>query len=167
MPPRPNCTICSSAFVAEINGLLAQGRSSAAIAREMPGFSVATIRDHRIACLGTAEMGEKSGRPVTPKDVPVDFAVAVRDKALAQLKEGKLKVNSRDGLNAQALIDRREERSEDRKFMLNLARVLSGGGAPAPVDVIEATYTELPLLEAPSPLLAPPELREDPAKAAS
>ena len=86
-----------------------------------------------------------------------DLAVAVRDKALAGLAAGRLAVTTRDGLAAQALLDRREEHQKDREFMLNLARLLSGGGTKAPEHLIEGEYTEV----APDQrLLAPPELRE-------
>jgi hypothetical protein len=164
MPSRPGCTVCSSAFASQVNALAARGISSAEIARTLPAFGRQTIRDHRLGCLATTEVTTKNGRPNVEVQVDDDFATAIQRKALENLKAGKLRVTARDGLNAQALIDRREERSEDRKFMLNLARVLSGAGGIAPPEVIDAEFVEMPMLSAPNPLLAPPELRLNPAE---
>jgi hypothetical protein len=79
------------------------------------------------------------------------------------MEEGLLRVTTKDGLAAQALIDRREEKAEDRKFMLNLARLLSGGGGMAPERLIEGDYIDVtPTLEAEAEsLYAPAHLRED------
>lgn len=87
-----------------------------------------------------------------------DLAVAVRDKALTGLRAGRLQVTTKDGLQAQALLDRREEHQKDREFMLNLARLLSGGGTKAPAHLIEGDFVEI---EPDQRLLAPPELRGD------
>ena len=87
-----------------------------------------------------------------------DVAEMVRDKVANELAQGKLRVNVKDGLTAQALIDRREEKRASREFMLNLAQLLSGGGKQTPAQLIEGDFVEL---EGENPLLAPPELREE------
>ena len=97
-------------------------------------------------------------RPVGPHQVetPKDLARLVQQKAIEGLERGSLQVTLKDGLSATALIDKREARQEDRRFMVGLARLLSGAGYAGPMgddpDVIDVS---------PNPLLAPPELRGD------
>jgi hypothetical protein len=84
-----------------------------------------------------------------------DLARLVQAKAIEGLQDGTLKVTVKDGLSATALLDKREARMEDQKFMLGLARLLSGAGSVGPQDphVIDVTPT--------NPLLAPAHLRAD------
>lgn len=65
-----------------------------------------------------------------------DLAQAVRDAAKKRLDDGELKPNLRDGLAAQALLDRREEKQKDRTFMLSLARLTSGSAAEIPENIV-------------------------------
>jgi hypothetical protein len=93
-----------------------------------------------------------------------DLAAVVVKKSLRRLASGELVPTLRDGLIAQQLIDRREEKAADRQFMLSLARALAGGGYEAPShllpatveppdDAIEGYFEEIPL--------APEHLRAD------
>jgi hypothetical protein len=88
-----------------------------------------------------------------------DLAAVVVRKSLDRLASGELQPNLRDGLIAQQLIDRREEKAADRQFMLSLARALAGGGYEAPSrllpasveppeEVVEGYFEEVPLAPA-------------------
>lgn len=68
--------------------------------------------------------------------IDYDLAKAVRDKAKERLDKGELKPNMRDGLQAQALLDRREEKQRDRNFMLSLARLTSGATHEVPESIV-------------------------------
>ena len=84
-----------------------------------------------------------------------DLAAVVTKKTLRRLASGELVPTLRDGLIAQQLLDRREEKAQDRVFMLSLARALAGGGytapqhlLPAPIepdDTVEGYFEEVPL----------------------
>lgn len=85
-----------------------------------------------------------------------DLAAVVVKKTMRRMASGELQPSLRDGLIAQQLIDRREEKAADRQFMLSLARALAGGGyeaperllpatAEAPDDAIEGYFEEVPL----------------------
>jgi hypothetical protein len=65
-----------------------------------------------------------------------DLARVVRDKAVERLGRGELKPTLRDGLAAQSLLDRREEKQKDRNFMLSLARLMSGSESETPDAVV-------------------------------
>lgn len=68
-----------------------------------------------------------------------DLAAVVVKKTLRQLASGRLEPSLRDGLIAQQLLDRREEKAQDRQFMLSLAQALAGGGYSAPRQLVAAT----------------------------
>jgi hypothetical protein len=81
----------------------------------------------------------------------IDFAAMVQQRAVALMAQGQLKVTTKDGLQAQALLDRRLEKQADRELSLNMARLLSGSIAMVPTTVIEGRSVEV---------LAPPGLIE-------
>jgi hypothetical protein len=85
-----------------------------------------------------------TGRPPTPNDkfltLPTDtkdFALLVRDAAVEKLRNGELRIGAQDGLNAQNLLDRREEKKKDRDLLGQLGRLLAGQDSPPPPIVIE------------------------------
>ena len=98
--------------------------------------------------------------PPTQLDPSGDLAEMVAVRAAELVANGSARVSVGDGLKAQALLDRRAEKAEDRRFMLNLAQLLSGGGQPAPKELLPGDVVEGSFVEADNPLLAPPELRE-------
>lgn len=143
-----SCSIERSPKVPEINAMLAAGLGLQTIERRLRADGVAikreTIKRHLERCLPPAvvEVGHDETMPfVEPADVrrrraespdPRDFASLVHQRAYRALEADELRVSTRDGLAAQALLDRREERAKDRDFMIGLARLLSGGGQSAP-----------------------------------
>lgn len=75
-------------------------------------------------------------------DKSTDFAMLVRSEAIRRMEAGELRVGTRDGLMAQGLIDRREEKRQDREIVVILGKLLSGQQSVAPTLVIEGEYTE-------------------------
>jgi hypothetical protein len=69
----------------------------------------------------------------TATDLPTLLVEETRKRVI----DGTAKIAVRDGLAAQSILERRAERSEDRAFMLNLARALAGGGQSGPVPLLE------------------------------
>lgn len=82
------------------------------------------------------------------------MAVLVRAAAVEKLKAGELKITTQDGLAAQNLLDRREEKKKDRELITQLGVLLSRGSDPPPMlNVTEGEYVEVedpPLIEATS-----------------
>jgi hypothetical protein len=87
---------------------------------------------------------------------PDDLAAVVVRKTRTLLAAGKLAPTLRDGLTAQQLLDRRAEKAADRRFMLNLAMAMAGGGnttpqkylpdpAETPKNVTEGEFSEVEL----------------------
>lgn len=153
--------------------MLARGESFREIEREMKasGFAIKgeAVSKHFDRCLqrdirnvtstpAVTEAQQRMLANLTPEQ-QLDFAVLVERKAIEELQAGRLRVSTKDGIAARALLDRREERADNHQFMMNLARVLTGAGSAAPEQltgpVEEGEYVELPE----NPLLAPPALR--------
>jgi hypothetical protein len=81
-----------------------------------------------------------------------DLAAVVVRKTRTLLAAGKMTPTLRDGLTAQQLLDRRAEKAADRRFMLNLAMAMAGGGVETPQkllppgeDAIEGGFSEVEL----------------------
>ncbi len=68
-----------------------------------------------------------------------DLAAVVVKRTLKRLATGDLDPSLRDGLIAQQLLDRREEKAADRQFMLTLDQALAGGGYSPPQGLLPAT----------------------------
>ena len=145
-----------------------EGRKSRA-AETAPTPAAAAKRRERARAIGVdTPVATPSAAPESISEDEValsdDLAAVVTKKTLRRLASGELQPSLRDGLIAQQLIDRREEKAADRQFMLSLARALAGGGyepptrllpasAEAPDDTIEGYFEEIPL--------APEHLRAD------
>lgn len=156
--PKRHCVVCEHPARAQIEGLRMAGHSFRAIERLMkeanaqPVTKYETISSHFKRCLaGMAPSVD--GKTLMSGTAPGndDFAVLVQQRAVRDLTSGVLRVSTKDGLAAQALIDRRSEKAEDRDFMLNLARVMSGAGLAPPVallmdsNAVEGDYREVNL----------------------
>ena len=140
-PAKGECGICvgdPDRRMAVDRGLAA-GKYPSLIERELKGLDYAikseTItrhRDHWLVRLPATEKdlmarltGEYNGSP--------DLAVLVRDDVRRRIEDGELHPSVQQGLTAQGMLDRREERAQDRELIVGLARMLSGGSAPARV----------------------------------
>lgn len=93
------------------------------------------------------EPGVQARPPAPPPPPPVpltglpdtdDFATLVRHAAAEKLAAGELRITTQDGLQAQALLDKREEKKKDRELYVSIGRMLGGQGGPAPV-IIDVT----------------------------
>jgi hypothetical protein len=172
---KARCWLCGPAGV-EVNGLLAEGMPAAHIERKLRAegrpIKAETIRRHvvdhvesealEMVKAASAQVAASRVKAVKRGDVDAnaDFAALVHARATADLNDDILRVTTKDGLAAAAILDRRAEKSEERKFMLNLAQLLSGGGARAPEQLGEGAI-EGEFSEVENKLLAPPELRGD------
>jgi hypothetical protein len=146
------CSVERSAKLHEINAMLAAGLGLQTIEKRLRADGLAikreTIKRHLDRCLPATAIIVPGGEalPVTTADqvrqrrsesgAARDFASLVHNRALEALVDGELRVTTRDGLAAQAILDRREERTTDRAFLLNLARLLSGAGNPPPPEIV-------------------------------
>ena len=86
---------------------------------------------------------EVKRREVAPMPLPDtdDMAVLVRAAAVEKLKAGELRITTQDGLAAQNLLDRREEKKKDRELITQLGVLLSRGSeAPPMLNVTEGEY---------------------------
>ena len=103
-----------------------------------------------------------------PEDVDApsdDLAAVVVGKSLRALAAGKLQPTLKDGLAAQTILDRRAEKAADRRFMLNLAQAMAGGGYAPPQKLLPApdeTVVEGDFTEVDDQNLAPAHLRSEP-----
>lgn len=169
--PKCECIVSrSGAYGVMVNEMLAVGMSSNAIEKTLreKGHAIkdTTVTRHKRQCLngerpkhnpvGVAKVaanraGSANGGPT--QEIR-DLAKMVQQKAIDGLETGALKVTVKDGLAATALLDKRDARLEDQKFIIGLARLLSGAGHAGPSDptIIDVT---------PNPMLAPPSLRGD------
>ncbi len=176
------CKIDRDEKASVINALLASGVPMVQIERQMKaeGYVIKreTIKRHMERCvLGTPGAGAPKPalvRPAAPNGRPratsQDIAILVQRRVAERLNDPDtlMRVDVKDGLAAQALLDKRAEKEKDRAFVLNLARLLSGAGQDTPLEIVDGEYVEVSDEEAnddeyvpraPS-LLAPPSLRD-------
>lgn len=157
------CSICSSPVRATfINERLDGGVSPNRIEHEakaagivVKSETVARHNRHRTVSFPGLTEEELVAIRATP-----DFAEAVAAAAARSLVNGTTKVSISDGLKATTILDKRAEKAENRRFLMNLAQLLSGGGQPAPKELISGDVVEGDFTDLDNPLLAPLELRE-------
>lgn len=168
------CKIDASEHAATINALLASGMPMLHIEREMKanGYVIKreTIKRHMDRCLlGVAGAGApqpRQARPAAvtgrPRATSQDIAILVQRRVAERLNDPDtlMRVDVKDGLAAQALIDKRSEKEKDRAFVLNLARLLSGAGQDTPMEYIDGEYYPVDDDEDEPSLLAPLALRD-------
>lgn len=164
LTPRSRCAVCKHPDRAAIETMLAGGLGVTAIERQMRAngkpIKRETVSAHLKVCMGGIPTAFLPAAAVVMAG-GTDFATLVQRRASQLMNDGLLRVSTRDGLAAQQLLDRREEKAEDRKFMLNLARALAGGGRETPTALIESGDTiEGTFEEVDQSLYAPAHLRE-------
>lgn len=77
-----------------------------------------------------------------------DVARMVQEQVIEKLKSGEARVTVQHGLQAQQILDRRDERAKDRALAVTLTRLLHQPGAPtAIIDVTPVDPQEADLLE--------------------
>lgn len=173
VPPIPttgSCSLCRGPYAEEVAGLIAAGERPSAIERifrasgrslkaETVSRHVARHIEHKAPVVAKPRAGPATVRQKLVRG-SADFAALVQAAAVDALQDGDLRVTTKDGLAAAAILDRRAEKSEDRKFMLNLAQLLSGGGIRPPEQLAEGAI-EGDFVEIDNKLLAPASLRGD------
>lgn len=149
--PRPRCPVCLSPYKAQIHALKASKMTLADIHVETQklgrGIKRETLGKHFRICLNNAtpellaqEIADAS--KAAQGQAELDFATMVQKRATELLAQGELRVTAQHGLTAQALLDRRAEKSADRSLAINIARLLSGAMAVTPMTVIEGRVIE-------------------------
>lgn len=150
---RYKCKICDDKIACRvINEEIGRRLSGAAIARLMTlrGFAVnaQTVNEHA-KHMPAAEV------PPNVAKGPRDLAVMVRDLTADAVENGDLSItdpmwkNVQPGLKAQALLDNRANKTDDRKIAIVLALRMAGKLAPADVrliedgNTVEGEYTEV------------------------
>jgi hypothetical protein len=144
-----HCASCVSPHADEINRKLKAGIANADVSRwlsevEAP-ITAQSIGRHAKDHLAVEPV--RGRRPVSG-----DFLTAVVEKAHEGVTSGDLRVSVRDGIGAQAEINRQKDRTADRDLMTKIALALTGnvllGEARVldpEIEAIEAEYR--PLLE--------------------
>jgi len=151
-PVLTGCHVCRDPRVETINGWMRAGVSDLEIARRLKqggdGYSRITLGKHKREHLMTefdrarkvaaADLKKQQKTIKGPSDQ--DFAVLVRDSAVARLVTGAIEPTISEGLRAQGLIDDRAAKGADRQVLLQMAQILGGA---LPVGFIEGEYREV------------------------
>jgi hypothetical protein len=126
-----------------VDSLMAAGSTDKDIAATLKaaglGVTAGSVSRHRATCRSDSLA---KARFAASQRLPKDFAVLVRDEAARLLEEGDLEVTAAHGLTAQMMLDKREERTADRRLAINIARMLAGTPAP-PNVIIEGVVIDL------------------------
>jgi len=146
-PVLTGCHACRSPFVESINKKIKEGLPDSRISewlKEQGGYiSRITIGRHkRDHLIDTFEKKRKEAVEVLQRQQKTlkhdgDLASLVRNQVNLMLEDGILLPTLAEGLRAQEIIDRRNEKSTDRDLTIMLAQVLGG------VAVIEGTAHEV------------------------
>jgi hypothetical protein len=154
--PRKQCVICADPvrrdFVASLHLKGYAYNRIERLSREdpnVPGMKRETISRHFTQCLGIETRDKYVQRSMQRSlDRRDDVATLVQQEVVAKLRAGEARVTVQHGLQAQALLDRRDERAKDRELAINLARILHIAPPPthlvSPHEVIEGDYERVP-----------------------
>ena len=135
-PVLTGCHVCRSPLVDLINKRIGQGMSDIAVSNwlkdEGAYISRITIGKHKREHLTSAhESARIEAAKVLKKQQGTvkfkgDLAGLVRDQVMTLVEAGQLTPSLAEGLRAQEIIDRRQEKSSDRELTLALAGILGG-----------------------------------------
>lgn len=146
-PVLTGCHVCRSPLIDLINRRMAEGMSDTDISKwlKQEGQYVSRITlgkhkrehltsEHESARIRAAEIIKKQQGTIKYKG---DLASLVQSQVISLVEAGHLTPTLAEGLRAQEIIDRRQEKSSDRELTLALAGIL--GGAP----ILEATVVDI------------------------
>jgi len=135
-PVLTGCHVCRSPLIDLINKRIASGMSDIAVSNwlkdEGAYISRITIGKHKrehmtsqheSARIEAAKVLKKQQGTIKFKG---DLAGLVRDQVMSLVEAGQLTPTLAEGLRAQEIIDRRQEKNSDREFTLALAGILGG-----------------------------------------
>lgn len=146
-PVLTGCHVCRSPLVDLVNRRMAEGMSDTDISKwlKSEGQYVSRITlgkhkrehltsEHENARIKAAEILKKQQGTIRYKG---DLASLVQSQVISLVEAGHLTPSLAEGLRAQEIIDRRQEKSSDRELTMALAGIL--GGAP----LLEATILDV------------------------
>lgn len=135
-PVLTGCHVCRSPLVDLINRRMAQGMSDIDISNwlKQEGNYISRITlgkhkrehltsEHESARIAAAQVLKKQQGTIKYKG---DLASLVRDQVSQLVEAGHLTPTLSEGLRAQEIIDRRQEKSSDRELTMALAGILGG-----------------------------------------
>lgn len=147
-PVLTGCHVCRSPFVDSINKKMRDGLPDTKVSEWLADagqyVSRITLGKHRREHLtdpherlrqSAIKVMEKQQK--TMKSSGGDLASLVRDFVHSAVQEGAMTPTLAEGLRAQEMIDRRQEKTADRDIAIQLAEILGGGSAS--FQVLEAT----------------------------
>lgn len=145
-PVLTGCHVCRSPLVEAINKKMRDGMSDVQLSKWLAdaGHYISRItlgkhkrdhltEDHEHKRISAVKHLQKQKKTIKATG---DLAMLVRDYVHSAVKEGDLTPTLAEGLRAQEMIDRRQEKGADREVALQLAGILGGG---ATYQIIEAT----------------------------
>jgi hypothetical protein len=148
-PVLTGCHVCRSPLVDLINKRIAQGMSDVAVSNWLndEGSYISRITigkhkrehmtsDHESARMEAAKVLKKQKGTIKFNG---DLASLVRDQVITLVDSGQLTPSLAEGLRAQEIIDKRQEKTSDREFTLALAGILGGSA------ILDGTSEALPL----------------------
>jgi hypothetical protein len=146
-PVLTGCHVCRSPLVELINKRMKDGMPDMKIADwlKTEGYYISrnTLGKHkrehlttphesaRIEAVKKMEQAQK-----TIKATHRDLATLVRDYVFSEVETGAMAPTLSEGLRAQEMIDKRNDKTADRDLMVSLAQIL--GGATTTYEIIEA-----------------------------
>lgn len=146
-PVLTGCHVCRSPLVELINKRMKDGMPDMKIADwlKTEGYYISrnTLGKHkrehlttphesaRIEAVKKMEQAQK-----TIKATHRDLATLVRDFVFSEVETGAMAPTLSEGLRAQEMIDKRNDKTADRDLMVSLAQIL--GGATTTYEIIEA-----------------------------
>lgn len=94
------------------------------------------VKPGRGAAIRRINAARSKGYEPKPEDVDTveetDLPTMIVNATKEGMEAGNLQPQIKDGIAAQAILERRQERMEDKAFILNLARAMAGGGIVQP-----------------------------------
>ena len=142
-----NCHACRSPLIESINKKMKEGVPDLRIAdwlKEQGGYisRISLGKHRRDHLIEKHEAARKEAVTILKKQQKTirsdgDLASLVRNQVNLMLEDGIIMPTLSEGLRAQEIIDRRNEKTTDRDLTILLAQVLGG------VAVIEGTSTEV------------------------
>lgn len=135
-PVLTNCLACRSPFVEGINKKMKEGLADVRISEWLKenGAYISRIslgnhkrnhlvEKHEAARIQATKVLEKQAKTIKAKG---DLAALVANQVYNMVEDGALMPTLAEGLRAQEMIDRRQEKGADRDLTIMLAQVLGG-----------------------------------------
>lgn len=147
-PVLTGCHVCRSPLVELINKRMKDGMPDLKIASWLKDEGYYISRNtlgkhkrehlttpHESARIAAVKKMEQSQRTI--KAQHRDLATLVRDYVFSEVESGGMTPTLSEGLRAQEMMDKRNDKTADRDLIVSLAQIL--GGASTTYEVIEAT----------------------------